>query len=292
MLTDAPVPGAVVTPADGDLLTWSVAVTAPETYSPAGGDPRPSPYAGRALKLTLKFPATYPFKPPEVSFEPSKMWHPQVRRARPRARPPPPWGPAPRRVVWDAPVGGAIGGRRRRHERPCRPHTRVAEGRQAHCPWSARGVRAGSLCRARRGPDRRLPLPRAPPLAPFLLPPAPRRSSSRPASCATTCWRRGGARRRWSRTSSPTSSSSSATRRTRTPWRCGAAGAGGEGGAGAAGGRRWGRGPRRRHRRSPRQLTPPRHAPRAPPSLLQADALSQLMSNVGEFERRASAAAR
>jgi hypothetical protein len=116
MLTDAPVPGAVVTPADGDLLTWSVAVTAPETYSPLGGDTRPSPYAGRVFKLTFKFPAKYPFKPPDVWFEPRKMWHPQVR---PALVAPPPRLPAPTakgaagRVVCGRPIGVAARCRRR-----------------------------------------------------------------------------------------------------------------------------------------------------------------------------------
>jgi hypothetical protein len=50
---------------DSAPLVWTVHVDSPAEYTVAGAR-RPCPYAGRTFAVTMKFPANYPFKAPEV----------------------------------------------------------------------------------------------------------------------------------------------------------------------------------------------------------------------------------
>lgn len=60
-------------------LSWIMTVEGPATYKIAGVD-RPCPYAGRVFSISLQFPATYPFKLPDLSFTDTHLWHPNVAK--------------------------------------------------------------------------------------------------------------------------------------------------------------------------------------------------------------------
>jgi ubiquitin-protein ligase len=78
MLSKKPVPGVrFEIPDEGNWLTWTVHITAPEKYL-VGSDERPCPYGGKEFPFTFKFPAQYPFKPPEITAPPKALFHPNV----------------------------------------------------------------------------------------------------------------------------------------------------------------------------------------------------------------------
>lgn len=65
-LMTSPAPGISAFPsADGDLLSWTATIAGPDD----------TPYAGLSLKLTLSFPANYPYAPPTVLFK-TPIYHP------------------------------------------------------------------------------------------------------------------------------------------------------------------------------------------------------------------------
>jgi len=81
-------PGIEVVPDTEDLNVWHATITAPDEYTPrndaagaaagAAAAPRPSPYAGRRLGVTLRFGEKYPFECPVPAFRPNALWHPMV----------------------------------------------------------------------------------------------------------------------------------------------------------------------------------------------------------------------
>jgi ubiquitin-protein ligase len=46
----------------------------------ANGASRPNPYAGRSFTVSVKYPATYPFKHPEPKFKAGSLFHPNVNK--------------------------------------------------------------------------------------------------------------------------------------------------------------------------------------------------------------------
>ncbi|KAL2113727.1 hypothetical protein VUR80DRAFT_2696 [Thermomyces stellatus] len=65
-LMTSPAPGISAFPsADGNLLSWTATISGPDD----------TPYAGLSLKLTLSFPANYPYAPPTVLFK-TPIYHP------------------------------------------------------------------------------------------------------------------------------------------------------------------------------------------------------------------------
>ncbi|TPX59059.1 hypothetical protein PhCBS80983_g02708 [Powellomyces hirtus] len=67
-LAKNPVPNASVKPVnDEDVLSWAGTLTAPDD----------SAYKGGVFKITIQFPADYPFKPPTVKI-PTKIYHPNI----------------------------------------------------------------------------------------------------------------------------------------------------------------------------------------------------------------------
>jgi len=74
---------------DSAPLVWTVHVDSPAEYTVAGAR-RPCPYAGRTFAVTMKFPANYPFKAPEVRARARSRAAPLAAASRARAPPPPP----------------------------------------------------------------------------------------------------------------------------------------------------------------------------------------------------------
>lgn len=63
-----PVPGfAIELEDDSNLFAWTVWIAGPQD----------TPYVGGIFKTLLKFPETYPFNPPSLTFQ-SPFWHPNV----------------------------------------------------------------------------------------------------------------------------------------------------------------------------------------------------------------------
>jgi len=78
-LSEKPIENIEVVPSSDNTQEWIAHIVGPATYVPPGAtEARPSPYAGRKFAVKVTFPATYPFKHPELRFRESVMWHPLV----------------------------------------------------------------------------------------------------------------------------------------------------------------------------------------------------------------------
>jgi len=67
-LMTSPTPGISAFPASGaDMLHWNATVSGPAD----------TVYAGKTFKLTIAFPPTYPYTPPEVLFK-TPVYHPNI----------------------------------------------------------------------------------------------------------------------------------------------------------------------------------------------------------------------
>ena len=64
----SPTPGISAFPsADGNMLAWTATIVGPKD----------TPYADLSLKLSLEFPANYPYSPPVVMFR-TPVYHPNI----------------------------------------------------------------------------------------------------------------------------------------------------------------------------------------------------------------------
>lgn len=63
----SPTPGLTAFPSDTDITHWSATLSGPAD----------TPYANLTFKLTLTYPANYPYAPPEVLFK-TPIYHPNV----------------------------------------------------------------------------------------------------------------------------------------------------------------------------------------------------------------------
>jgi len=63
----SPTPGISAFPSGADITHWNATLSGPEA----------TPYADLTFKLTLAFPANYPYSPPEVRFK-TPIYHPNV----------------------------------------------------------------------------------------------------------------------------------------------------------------------------------------------------------------------
>ena len=69
-LMTSPLPGITTFPAGSDITKWNATVAGPSD----------TPYADLTFKLTLSYPANYPYAPPEVLFK-TPIYHPNVDMA-------------------------------------------------------------------------------------------------------------------------------------------------------------------------------------------------------------------
>jgi ubiquitin-conjugating enzyme E2 C len=60
-------PGISAFPNDENMLAWTGTIVGPDG----------TPYEGLTLKLSFKFPPTYPLTPPEVTFK-TPIYHPNI----------------------------------------------------------------------------------------------------------------------------------------------------------------------------------------------------------------------
>ncbi|KAI9810007.1 MAG: Ubiquitin-conjugating enzyme E2 C [Phylliscum demangeonii] len=67
MISTPPGISAFPSSADGNLMKWTGTIIGPEE----------TPYAGLKFKLTFRFPVTYPFQPPALTFK-TPIYHPNV----------------------------------------------------------------------------------------------------------------------------------------------------------------------------------------------------------------------
>ena len=75
-----PVPGVEFVPGgESAPLEWTMRVEAPAEYTVAGVA-RPCPYAGAVFPVSMRFPANYPFKYPDMRFAPGLLYHPNVSK--------------------------------------------------------------------------------------------------------------------------------------------------------------------------------------------------------------------
>lgn len=63
----AGIPGISAFPENDDLMNWIGTVTGPAD----------TPYSGRSYRLSMRFPANYPFAPPVCRFD-TPLFHPNV----------------------------------------------------------------------------------------------------------------------------------------------------------------------------------------------------------------------
>jgi len=66
-LMTSPTPGLSAFPSTTDITRWNATITGPVD----------TPYATLTFKLTLAYPANYPYAPPEVLFK-TPIYHPNV----------------------------------------------------------------------------------------------------------------------------------------------------------------------------------------------------------------------